>query len=208
MSQNEEEEPIKIILLGNSGVGKTAIINKYDKNDFSKNHSPTITSNYIIKKIKVNNKTVILNVWDTAGQERYHSISKLFLKKSHIAILVYDVTNKKSFEDLSIWYEFIQNNLEENIILGLAGNKVDLLEEDGYEEEVSQDVATTYAQKWDAEFALLSAKIDKKGIDDFFYQLVKKYICGDNLNDSEKETHNHKLNAKDIKDSQHKSRCC
>lgn len=208
MSFSEEDEPIKIILLGNAGVGKTSIISRYDQNTFEENYKSTFSSHYIIKKLKVNKQTVILNVWDTAGQEKYHSLNKIFLKNSKIVILVYDVTIKKSFQDLSIWYDFIQNDLNENVILGLAGNKVDLLDEDGYQEEVSEDEAKIMAEKWDAEFALLSAKLDKKGIDDFFYKLVEKFINSDNLNNPEGKTKNVLLNENDLRDSQDKSGCC
>ena len=173
-NENEQdiEDSIKIILVGNSGVGKTAIINRYIMDTFTDELKPTLTMNYIEKIIEINNKNIKINIWDTAGQEQYRSVNKLFIKNSKIVIFVYDITSKESFKDLDYWIKFIKNELGQMVLLGLAGNKMDLIEK----EEVSEEEGKELAKKLDAFFYLLSAKNDKEGIDTFFYELVKKYL--------------------------------
>ena len=148
----ENKIHIKLILLGEAGVGKSAIIQRYNENTFSENISSTSHANFIEKDVTVNNQKVILELWDTVGQEEYRSVAKMFLKNSKIVILVYDVTNFKSFESLGYWYDYISKELDNNVVLGLAGNKTDLIFEDGFEEEVSPEKARKYAEKIGAYF--------------------------------------------------------
>ena len=98
---------IKIILLGESGVGKTSIINVFQIENFNENIVSTSCCNFVNKSIKIENKEYILEIWDTAGQEKFRSLNQLFIKDSNIIILVYDISNKNSFLDLSYWYDFI-----------------------------------------------------------------------------------------------------
>ena len=156
--------------------GKTAIITQFDQNTYNNKLISTYAPNFIKKELKIKNQIVKVHVWDTAGQEKFNSVSKLFVKNAKIIILVYDITEKISFEGLDYWYNFIKNDLVQDVVIGLAGNKVDLLNEDGFEEQVSQEEAEKFAEKLGAEFSLLSAKCDKKGIDDFFVKLITKYI--------------------------------
>ena len=170
MDENNDEKNIKIVLLGGA-VGKTAIINKYINENYSLYKIP-ISSQYQEKTIWVRGKNVNLEIWDTSGQEAYRSLNKLFVKNSKIVVLVYDITRKTTFEDLQYWYDFLKNELGEDIILGLAGNKSDLFEC----EEVSLEEGRECAENWGAVFSLLSAKEDKRGIEEFFTKLVIKYL--------------------------------
>ena len=158
MSYNDKLPSIKIILLGNSGVGKSSIIRRYFEDIFDENLSSTYSSNFLDKIITLRGKKVRIEVWDTAGQEEFRSITKIFVKNSKIIILVYSVTSKKDFEDLSYWYNFIQKEIGQDVILGLAGNKTDLIFEEGFYEEVSQEEGKEYANKINAVFSLISAK--------------------------------------------------
>jgi len=109
---------------------------------------------YVGKIVEINNKKIKLNIWDTIGQEKFRSISKMFLKETHIVILVYDITAKESFNQLDYWYNLYKENLGPNTILGVAANKSDLYEE----QEVSDQAGIEYAKNHDATFSLISAK--------------------------------------------------
>ena len=170
----EDNEAIKVILVGNSGVGKTAIINRFYNNSFSEIMNSTIVMNFIEKDVKIKGKFVKLSIWDTAGQEQYKSCNKLFIKNSKIVIFVYDITDKKTFNDLEFWYNFILKELGETPSIALVGNKLDLVNK----EEVDEKQGKECAVKWNAFFTLLTAKEDKEGIDTFFEKITELYLEG------------------------------
>lgn len=203
--QNEENIKLKIILVGESGIGKTSIINRYHNNSFNENSLSTVSMNFISKKIEINKKKVIVDVWDTAGQEQYRSINKLFVKDADIVILVYDITTRKSFDDLDYWHNFINDELGQTPVLALAGNKMDLYER----EEVREEEAEELANEWGAYFALLSAKEENSSIKNFFEHIIKLYLER-NENQEEKLFKNRSItleeyNENNIEDSEG---CC
>ena len=164
---------IKIVLIGEPFVGKTCIINRYVDNNYKENPGSTIGSNYTSKKITIPdlNKEVILDIWDTAGQEVYRSFVKLFYKESKIAILVYDISDRKSFDELKkYWFNEIKE-FSKDIIIGIAGNKSDLIDK----EEVNEDEARKFAKEINASFRLTSA-LSNIGIEELFLELTKKYL--------------------------------
>ena len=164
---------IKIVLIGEPFVGKTCIINRYVDHNYKENPGSTIGSNYTSKKLTIEDlkKEVVLDIWDTAGQEVYRSFVKLFYKESKIAILVYDISDRKSFDELKkYWFNEIKE-FRKDIILGIAGNKSDLIEK----EEVNEDEARKFAKEINAIFRLTSA-LSNIGIDELFLELTKKYI--------------------------------
>ena len=170
--KNEEALKIKIILIGDHKAGKTSIINRYYENKFTFNTMTTVAMNFVSKKLFLNQKKIIANIWDTAGQERFKSVNKLFIKESDIVIFVYDITNKTSFENLQFWYKFIIDELGESPYFALAGNKIDLYEN----EEVTEEEGEKLANEWDANFGLISAKEDNNGVSTFFEDTIKKYL--------------------------------
>ena len=106
----------KIILVGESGVGKTCIISRFVENIFQPNVYTTVTASFSKKCQKFNDKLIELNLWDTMGTEKYRSFTKLYYVNTDVAILVYDITDRKSFEEMkTFWYKEIKNNLPENI---------------------------------------------------------------------------------------------
>ena len=171
-----EPEGIKITLIGNSGVGKTSIINQYIDQTFDEANAATIGANYSEKVITKNNKEYELNIWDTAGQEKFHSVGKHFYKDAYIVCLVYDITSQDSLEQLqTIWYPDIKKFGEKYTILAVVGNKSDLYENDNLADE---NQAKEFAQSINATFMLTSAKTGD-GIEKLFDTLVDKFLSSD-----------------------------
>ena len=174
LSQNKRY--IKLILLGDMGVGKSSLIQRFSNDIFDQNIELTLNSNYIEKELTIRGQNIILELWDTAGQEQYRSITQIFVKNSRIIILVYDVTSKKSFESLNYWYDFINKKLGSKRVLGLIGNKTDLIFEENYEEEVSPEEGKEYAKKIGAQFALVSAKESAVDIKELINKLLIEFL--------------------------------
>ena len=171
-----EPEGIKITLIGNSGVGKTSIINQYIDQTFDEANAATIGANYSEKTITKNNKEYELNIWDTAGQEKFHSVGKHFYKDAYIVCLVYDITSQDSLVQLKeIWYPDIKKYGEKYTILAVVGNKSDLYENDNLADE---NQAKEFAQSINATFMLTSAKTGD-GIEKLFDTLVDKFLSSD-----------------------------
>ena len=171
-----EPEGIKITLIGNSGVGKTSIINQYIDQTFDEANAATIGANYSEKVITKNNKEYELNIWDTAGQEKFHAVGKHFYKDAYIVCLVYDITSQDSLDQLKeIWYPDIKKFGEKYTILAVVGNKSDLYENDNLADE---NQAKEFAQSINAIFMLTSAKTGD-GIEKLFDTLVDKFLSSD-----------------------------
>lgn len=169
-------EEIKLILLGESGVGKTSIIKRYLYDKFSPDISPSTSMNYVEKDIVIKNKKIRLNIWDTIGQEKYRSLSKLFLNETQIVILVYSINNLNSFQELDYWNNLYREQLGNDIILGVVGNKSDLY----LSAEVTEEQGKQYAKEKKGLFALLSAKENKIGIDEFIIKIINEYLNAKN----------------------------
>ena len=165
----------KAILLGESGVGKTSLINITGGGKFNPSEVPSITSNFIKKYTEIDSKKYLINIWDTAGQEKYKQLAKLFFHGTDIVILVYDISSKETFNSLDFWYNETKENINNNFIYGIVGNKKDLY----LKEEVPEKEGRKYADSKGAKFALVSAKDDPKSFNDFFLSLVKD--CRENI---------------------------
>ena len=176
MFDEKDLEILKIVLVGESGVGKTSIITQYIDNIFQKDQQSTIGGTFSTKTVKCGNGKILkLEIWDTAGQERYRSVTKLFYKDANAAILVYDITNKFSFEEIqNYWFGQVKDSAPENIIIAIVANKLDLYEN----EQVDETIARKYAQDNNALFACTSAK-NTSGIEDLFIEIAKIYSGSD-----------------------------
>ncbi len=165
-------EKIKIVLLGDVGVGKSYIISKYIRNEFNENKAPTSGAYNYQKTIKIRDKEVLLELWDTAGQEKFRSLGKIFYQKAEAVCLVYDITNKKSFENLkNNWYEDLQQYGRKDVIIAVVGNKSDLYET----EQVTEKQAKDFAEEKGAFFQLTSAECNA-GINELFKYLAEEYL--------------------------------
>ena len=174
----------KIVLLGESGVGKTCIISRYINQVFEGNTISTNGASYAAKTLHFDDydKSLKVEIWDTAGQEQYRSLTKIFYKDATAAILVYDITRKKSFDEIkNYWYKQLLDCAPSDIVVGLAGNKADLFDR----EQVSEEEAKEFAKEIKAIFRLTSA-MTASGIDELFSAVGKK-ILDPNYDDEDVE---------------------
>jgi len=163
----------KVVLLGESGVGKTSIISRYVSNKYSEVVMSTTGASFATKKLEIDPEHKIkFQIWDTAGQERYRSLAKIFYQNASVAVLVYDITRRESFDKIkNFWIEEIKDNAPTDIILALAGNKTD-----NYENEVVElKEGKELAQQINATFQLTSARLSH-GIDELFMNIGQKFI--------------------------------
>ena len=171
-NENENERfEIKVILIGNSGVGKTKLINTSIGLDFNNNDTSTVSGSFVSKVLTINKKQYIINIWDTAGEELYRGITQLFFRGSEIIILVYDICSSSTFESLERWYERCEEIIDNDHIYGIVGNKSDLY----LNSQVNDIDAKKFAELKNAKFRLVSAKNDPQSFVDFVEELVKDY---------------------------------
>ena len=171
--ETKNKEPIycKMILIGDSGVGKTSIINRY-LNEFQKNISPTICTSFFNKIEIINDYKIKFQIWDTVGQEKYRSLNSLFFKDAHICLMVYDITKESSFRSIKdYWHQAIINNGLEGVIFGIAGNKNDLY----MNEKVDKNEVKEFCKEINSIFQYTSAK-ENECIDELFKELGDKFV--------------------------------
>ena len=210
MSSQKKPPSCKVVLVGDSGVGKTCIISRYISGAFNQNSPSTNGASYASKLINFEDlkKTISLDIWDTAGQEKYKSLTKFFYKDAAVAILVYDVTNKNSFESMkNFWYGQIQDFGSKNIILGVAGNKCDMYEK----EEVNENEGKAFAESIGAFFEITSAK-NNTGINELFDTASNKFVYPNGTSNEQKDqkelgNESVKLDEKEHKVQKKKSWC-
>ena len=178
--------PIKCVLLGETAVGKTCLINRFVNNTFQEDFVPTMVGCYSSKDIFYDkaNKKIKYEIWDTAGQEKYRSINKIFYQDTSIAILVFDITRKDTFEALkNYWYLELRDNSPKDIIIAIAANKCDLYEY----EEVSHDEVEEFGKSINALYEQTSAKTGE-GIKDLFNSIGYKLLAPENYEDFIRKT--------------------
>ena len=174
MSISEEgQSEIKVILIGDSGVGKTNLINIATGNGFDANENTSVACNYTVKKLVINGKEYIINLWDTIGQEKFRQLTKIFFNNSKIVILVYDITRKESFEALPNWLKDVEEEIGLDFVRGVVANKMDLY----LDEEVKGNEGEEYAKSINAKFLATSAKKDDPKIFiEFLGNLLTEYL--------------------------------
>lgn len=174
MSGETEVIYVKIVLIGESGVGKTCIISRFVNDMFDSNSLSTSGASYAAKTLRFEEKkaSIQMQLWDTAGQEKFKSIARMFYKDATVAVLVYDITRKDSYNGLvNYWYKELCDNGPDDIILAIAANKSDLYTQ----EQVPEIEVREFAQKIGAIFRNTSARTSD-GIDDLFESIGKKIL--------------------------------
>ena len=178
-----DDRGIKVVLLGESGVGKTNLIRVSMGKPFDKNENSTISSSYYENDIVINNKKYLYCLWDTAGQEVYRSLNKIFIKESKIIIIVFAINTVESFEQIDFWLNYTKEILgNDNYIVGLVGNKSDLYED----QAISEQTINKKAEEMQVKYKITSAATDAVGFKDFLDELLTDYINKYNPQEIEK----------------------
>jgi len=185
-AQRKKKSLLKIVILGDSGVGKTSLMNRYCKDKFSNKYKATIGADTMTKEITVDEKLVTLQIWDTAGQERFQSLGVSFYRGADACVLVYDISDSKSFDSLDTWRDDFLNTAAprnaDNFPFVIIGNKADL--------DSKRQVTKAKAQQWcknqrqqDIPFFETSAK-DAINVEQAFFSVVKKALEQSDQNDA------------------------
>lgn len=200
---------VKVVLAGDSGVGKTNILSQFVRNQFNPVSLTTIGVEFATKTVNVNDKTVKAQIWDTAGQERYRAITSTYYKGAKGAILVYDITVPNSFTNLERWIKEIRNNTENpKIPILLVGNKIDLKDERRILEEEGKNLAAKEEMIFMETSALMATNVNEA-----FYKLIEWILVEDEKNGLFNELNNDKNKKINLKKGESvepngKSCCC
>lgn len=163
----------KIILIGNSGVGKTCLIKRYTDNLYLENYISTIGVDFKIKTINVKNDPVKLQIWDTAGQERFRTITNSYYRGAHGIIVVFDLTDPLSFEAVPEWVEEIEKHAHKDVEIVLIGNKMDEKDKIKVTEEMIQKYLSEKLKS--STYYLASAK-ENNNVESIFNELAEKLV--------------------------------
>ena len=194
----------KLILIGDSCVGKSNILLKYLKNEFDPNSRATVGVEFGTKNILINNKKIKIQIWDTAGEERYRSITSAYYKGAKGAFIVYDITRKSTFDNIDKWISDLKLNGDQNICIVILGNKSDLDDK----REISKEEGIKKSEMYKTAFletSALSGDNIGKAFDEIIEQIVqsnKNFFQGDN-----KKVIDKGVNLNEKNDSDNK-KCC
>ena len=181
------DEKYQLLIIGDSTVGKTSILSRYTNGTFNPNYLATVGLDNFTKDETIDNKIIRIKIWDTAGQERYKSLTNSFFRNTQGIIIVYDVTNAETFENLKYWIQSIKNNMDsqiENIPIIIIGNKIDV-----ENREVQFYDAESFSKSYNYPYFETSAKTGEN-VEESVLFLVKKII---NVRTGMKEQENKNL---------------
>ena len=193
-----DDEPISIkcVLLGESGTGKSSLIERFINNTFKKDTLSTLIGSFSSKIVfyEKENIKIRFDIWDTAGQEKYRSINKIFYQDAQVTLLVYDITQEYTYKAIKdYWFSEVKENSPEDAIIFLVGNKSDLYEK----EVVNEEEARQYANEINSLYKLVSAQTGE-GIEDIF-KMVGERLLTEEFLQKIKEENNANNNRNSIK---------
>ncbi|KAG2196266.1 hypothetical protein INT47_012488 [Mucor saturninus] len=160
---------VKLVLLGESAVGKSSLVLRFVHKHYTDNRNATIGAAFLSQKCQLEDRVIKFEIWDTAGQERFHSLAPMYYRNAQSAIVVYDLTQYASYDRAKQWVQELHKQAGQNIVIALVGNKLDLAES----RQVSTEEATNYAASHDLLFHETSAK-DAIHVDDLFKSIGRR----------------------------------
>lgn len=178
---SEYDYLFKLLLIGNSGVGKSCLLLRFSDDTYSNDYISTIGVDFKIKTVELDGKTVKLQIWDTAGQERFRTITSSYYRGSHGIIIVYDITDQESFNGVKMWLQEIDRYATSTVLKLLVGNKCDLTDK----RVVEFDVAKEFADANNMPFLETSA-LDSTNVEEAFLTMgrqIKESMAKQKLND-------------------------
>ena len=203
-----ENFKFKLIIVGDSSVGKTNLINRFAANQFNINSKSTIGVEFVYKTLKINNDIIKVEIWDTAGQERYKAITSAYYKGAKGAIIVYDITSEESFNNIEMWIQEVKAKALNNLQIMIIGNKSDLSKY----RKVSLDKGVEKAKILDVHFFEASA-LDQTNVNEAFKCLIKEmYYDSKNksrTNNNDSDGNNICENGIELKtENEKEKKCC
>ena len=195
----------KVLLLGNSDVGKSSLLLRYVDSVWNDAFVPTIGVDFKVKTLNINDKKIKMQIWDTAGQERFRTVVATYFRGAHGILLLYDVTNKDSFKNLENWLIEIEKNAQEKVLKILIGNKCDLTDD----REITTEEGKAFALRNGMEFMETSAKMNTN-VTEAFETLGKLMIEFNSKGNqgTQKNNDNKNLKAGSGKNLKTKKGCC
>ena len=205
MVEEEYDFIFKVLLLGNSDVGKSSLLLRYVDSVWNDAFVPTIGVDFKVKTLTINEKKVKMQIWDTAGQERFRTVVATYFRGAHGILLLYDVTNKDSFKNLESWLIEIEKNAKEKVLKILIGNKCDLNDD----REITTEEGKAFALRNGMEFMETSAKMNTN-VTEAFETLGKLMIEFNSKGNqgTQKNNDNKNLKAGSGKNLKTKKGCC
>ncbi|ESN98859.1 hypothetical protein HELRODRAFT_107032 [Helobdella robusta] len=192
----------KLVLLGESAVGKSSLVLRFVKGQFHDYQESTIGAAFLTQSVCLEDATVKFEIWDTAGQERYHSLAPMYYRGAHVAIVVYDITSQDTFSRAKTWIKELQRQASAGIVICLVGNKIDLADK----KMVETSEAKAYADENGLLFMETSAKT-ATNVTELFIAIAKKLPKNESTSHSGQMRRGIELNATPQTDSQ-QTGCC
>ena len=205
-NEDSEQNDIKIILVGETAVGKTNLINVFFGFGFQHCAETTYTSYCFDGDYSYKERKYKFSIWDTAGQEKFRSLNKLFIRDAKIILVVYSIDFRHSFEEVDFWINYVkENETTDRYIIALVANKSDLVET----QTVMDDEGQNLANKYGIEFSITSALKNAETFKEFVNHLIEKYIDTylDEGQSQNEKTNNIKINDNKVENTK-KKKCC
>lgn len=196
---------IKLVLLGDAAVGKSSLVLRFVHDDFQENKESTIGAAFLTQKCEIDESCIKFEIWDTAGQERFHSLAPMYYRNAQVAIIVYDVTELASMERAKKWIKELRRQVDDNVLIVLAGNKCDL---EKNEHKIDFAVGMEFAAENGLMFFETSAKCNIN-VQEMFTAIAKKLISDMKLAEEREINHPKPVNTVDLshETEENKSAC-